>query len=322
MVKNVRNCDQSGFNTGRKSCWADRGVPRAILLVPAGKAYDCSGGLAALLEQIQTDITADLGINRVYPIQGIVEIKDTTKAPNEQTFTGDGSTVVAGENPYDLSFQWTDQGFCLLYALRKIKGLSVAFMLIDSFGQLIATDAGTPDNEDQIQGIPAYSYTNPFTWATTNTAVAAYITRLVFRPEYVNDTPGTVDFTPIGGLAVLEGLNGLLNVDIQRSAGGVRVGVSAFVKAVIDCADTDLYDTYAEELTNVSAWQVRNVATKNPIAILSVTIDDANRGWIVKADGEDPNYDPSLGNIEISLVGPTELFDLEVEGYEANWLAV
>src|ERR1700676_406423 len=248
-VKNVKQtCIVDNGNTGVGQCWNDIGVPRGIIFVPLNKTYT-TVSIAAFLTAFLPDLLADSPQARAYPVQNIVEVTDSTTAPNMQTFPGDGTQIVAGENAYTMKYRWIDGGFCLLYNLRASKGSTKAFFIIDSFGNLIGTDGGT----DLIKGIVGYNYTEPFKWATTNAAVADYNTMLSFRPGQVNENMALLDFSQNGGLGYLSSLNGLFNVHISQAAAPTSTTVS--VKAqVLGCGSTDLYDLYQDTLAVPGAW--------------------------------------------------------------------
>lgn len=312
-VKNVKqSCIVDDGNTGVGTCWNDIGIPRGILFVDPNQIFTTTS-IAALKTQLEGAILADLPGSRLYPVQNIAEPTDSTTAPNEQTFAGDGSVRVAGENNYNLSFRWVDGGFCLLYSLRKSKGQTKAFFIIDSFGQLIGTDAGTLENPEQIRGIIGYNYTNPFTWAIATTALATYATKLSFEPTQVNENIAIVDFSEDGGLGYLGRLNGLFNVGISQAAAPTITTVT--VKATVSgCGSEDLYTSYADDLAVVGAWVVRDTATNGLVTVTGVTKSAGTSGWVL-------TFATQTGKtLSVSLAGPTELDALDVSGYASNSL--
>lgn len=308
-VKNVKvSCNVDDGNTRVGDCWNDIGVPRAIIFVPKGKTYTTTS-IAAFLAAFLPDLLADDPAGRAYPVQNIVEITDSTTAPNVQVFPGDGSQIVSGENAYTMKYRWVDGGFCLLHSLRMSKGQTKAFFVIDSFGQLVGTDGGT----DLIKGITGYNYTNPFTWATTNAAVATYDTMLSFRPEQVNENIAILDFANDGGLGYLSSLEGLFNVAITQAAAPTSTHVK--VKAVVSgCGSSDLYDLYADALAVTGAWKVTRVDTGGTIVVSAVAKSAVFNGW-------DLTLTAATGlTVNVALVGPTELDALDVSGYASNKL--
>jgi hypothetical protein len=308
-VKNVKvACVTDNGNTRVGDCWNDIGVPRAVIFVPKNKTYT-TVSIAAFLAAFLPDLLNDHPSGRAYPVQNIVEVTDSTTAPNVQTFPGDGSQIISGENAYTMKYRWIDGGFCLQHSLRQSKGQTKAFFIVDSFGQLIGTDGGV----DLIKGIVGYNYTEPFKFATTNAAVADYNTMLSFRPEQVNENIAILDFANDGGLAYLSSLEGLFNVDISQAAAPTSTHVK--VKAVVSgCGSTDLYDLYADALAVPGAWAVTRVDTGGTIAVSAVAKSAVFNGW-------DLTLTAATGlTVNVALVGPTELDALDVSGYASNKL--
>lgn len=308
-VKNVKlACITDNGNTGVGDCWNNIGVPRGIIFVPKGKTYT-TASIAAFIAAFVPDLLADDPQGRAYPVQNIVEVTDSTTKPNVQTFPGDGTQIIAGENAYSMSYRWVDGGFCLQHSLRQSKGTTKAFFVIDSYGQLIGTDGGA----GLIKGIVGYNYTNPFTWATTNAAVATYDTMLSFRPEQVNENIAILDFNNDGGLGYLSSLQGLFNVTISEAVAPTSTHVK--VKAVVTgCGSQDLYDLYADDLAVTEAWNVTRVDNGGTIVVSAVAKSDVFNGW-------DLTLTDATGlTVNVALVGPTELAGLDVVGFASNQL--
>lgn len=314
-VQNVKNCKKAFGNTGVGDCYNDVGIPRAILKVPKGKEFD-STTVSALKTALEAAILANVPSQRVFPIQGIVEVTSNTGQETIQTFNSTGNIAVNFEPSYDLTFRWTDGGFCLLHALRKSNRQNISFMIIDSFGQLIATQGSTPDT---IKGIEGYNYTAPFTWSVAGDNVTGYNTRLNFRPEQVNEDIAIIDFSDDGGLGYLTGLSGLF--DVVLSQGAARAAGVLNVKAKTDCGSVDMYDLYATELGVTGAWKVTNKTTGNDVAITGVATNPNIKGWTITVNTADPDYTATAGGLLVSLAAPADLAALDVEGYESNTLA-
>jgi len=315
-VQNSKNCSKTFGNTGSGDCWNDIGIPRGIIFVPINKEYT-SVSIAAFKAALEADLLADNASLRAYPIQNIVVTTDNTAEPTVTTFTGDGSIAIGFEPNQDMTFQWTQGGFCLLHALRKSKGQNRAFMVIDSNGQLIATQGSTADT---VKGIVGYNYTNPAKWAVgTDNPITIYNTRLSFRPEQVNESIAILGFKDDGGLAYLTALSGLQDVVLTQAA--ARAAGVFNVKAKTDCGSVDLYDVYPTELAVVGAWKVVNKTTGNVVTITAVAANVNTHGWTITVDTVDPDYTATAGGLLVSFSGPTELDALNVTGYESNQLA-
>lgn len=317
-VKNISICNQQGGNTGVKACYNDIGIPRAILFVPIGATYT-TASLAALKTALAAGVLNNSPYSRIYPLQNIVQITDSSSEPTSQTFSGDNSVVFTSQGFYNLKFQWVVGGICLLIQLLKANSRNKAFLIIDSFGQLIGQEAGT----DLIKGIVGNSFTDKFKFSVGNDAVAAYTTNLTFEPSQVNENLAIVNFNlpSGGGLAYLTSLSGLLDVNISQNAaralGVLKVG------AKTACGTVNLFDDYAAALAVAGAWRAKTTTGGLPIAITSVAQDATNLGWTVTLDTTDPNYSATAGAIQIGLAGPATLAALgtPVVGYESDFLA-
>ena len=325
-VKNVPYCPPGGNNTGvNPLCYNDLGRPVGIIWGKPGRTYP-TGSIAALKTALETDILNDDAQARLFPVQNIVEVTDNTKAVNELTYSGNGKTVVTGENDYSLKFRWDVGGFCLNYVSRKQNGITRAAFIIDSKGQLWATDAGTTVTPELCKGLVGYNYTEPLKIQANNTTLTEYQTRFDFAPAQLNDSPAIINFNNEngGGLAYLTGLTGLFNVASLQGAARAA-GVLVVKEVVVGCGSTDLFDLYAAPLAVVGAWRARNKATQNPIPVTAVAQSAGNRGWQVTLDTANANYTATVGGIEVALVGPTELQAIlnttDGTGYDSAWLA-
>lgn len=319
-VGNVKlACVVDNGNTRVGDCWNDVGVPRGVIFVERNTTWT-SKTIADFLTAFLPSLLADDPQARSYPIQNIVEITDTTTAPNVQTFAGDGSQIIAGENAYTMTYRWVDGGLCLHVALRKSKGQTKAFFIIDSYGQLVGTDGGVDtDGNGLIKGIVGYNYTKPYTQATTNAAVATYDTMLSYRPEQVNENIKILDFANNGGLGYLSSLEGLFNVGITQGAAPTDVTIS--VKATImGCGSADLYDLYADDLAIAGAWNINRADNGGVIPITGVAKEASFKGWQLTfaAIAAGAVAVPAI----VGLKGPTELDALDVSGYASNTLAI
>lgn len=309
-VKNVKICNPAGGNTRVGSCWNDIGIPRGVLIGPLGVELPAST-IAALKVAIEAALLADNPYSRIYPLQGIVVPTDQTPEPNMITFAGNGQQVVAGENARSMTFQWFDGGYCLLRALRTANGTQRGVMVIDSKGQLIATD-GSGDN---IKFISAYTFAKQFKWPMTTSEVAAYNYFMSFETSQVDDAGVIIDFNAEngGGLSYLSSLQGLFNVAITQAAAPTATHVK--VKAqVVGCGSSDLYDLYADDLAVVGAWSVTRVDNGGTIVVSAVAKSAVFNGW-------DLTLTAATGiTVNVSLAGPTELDAIDVTGYESNKL--
>lgn len=311
-IKNLKLCNPGGGNTRVGSCWNKIGIPRAVLIGPLNTTFDAST-LTALKTLIEAALMANDPLQRIYPLQGIVVPTDQTPEPNMITFAGNGQQVVASENARSMTFQWYDGGYCLLRALRETNGQTRGIMVIDSFGQLLCTDAGG----NNIKFISAYTWAKQFKWAMTTSEVTAYNYFVSFEGSQIDDSGVIIDFEEngINGLGYLTGLQGLFNVGITEAAAPTSTTVK--VKAqVVGCGSADLYDLYADALADVDAWKVNRADNGGTIVVSAVVKSSVFNGWTLTLTA-------ATGlTVNVGLAGPTDLAALAapVVGYASNTL--
>lgn len=307
-VKNVlKSCLADAGNTGFGQCFTDFGMPRGVYFTPKGKIYSLAD-IATLKAALEADILADSAKDRLYPLNNIVDVKDNSEATVYQKFnTGASYRVRYGF--YNLTMQWTQGGFCVLYALLKANGQNKPFFIYTDRGFLIGTDAGTAETPDQFKGINAnIADANMFKFSD-GTNASQYTITLDFEPTQINQSIAFADFSNDGGLAYLNGLNGLQNVNLVQKA--APTSTTFTIGATTACGSVDLHDDFASELAVPGAWVAKNAATGGNVVISGVVDSPANDGWVL-------TLTTPPASVIVSLAGPTELAGLEVTGYESN----
>lgn len=311
-VKNILYTNIGG-NTGIGPKSSTIGFIKSIIFVPAGKQYPTSS-IAAFKAMIEADIIADSPFDRAYPLGNFVKPTDSSTKPVTETFP-EGSIAIVNNGFYDIEWQFLKGGLGLSIAMQKANGRNWWAFLIDDQATVRGVDAGV----GFMTGInPNLAFTPPAV-LNTGTNVAVYSTRLNFTPNQLGVDGCFIDFTQDGGLNYLTQLNGLLDVNVYqalaRASGVLKVGALASFGII------DLHTEFAADLAVTDAWQVRNKATKKPIAITSVADDPTDGGWTITVPTSDPNYSAGAGDIEVNLAGPTEINGLIGGGYEGIWLA-
>lgn len=317
-VINVNNACLTGTgNTGVGSCFNDLGIIRGAIFYPPNTPITAST-IAAFKTAMAAAILNDNPLLRARPLQDIFEITIAGGDPITFTQAATQKQIVTADGYQSLTLRFGNGGMCLLIALRKANGRNTGILFFDDNGKLWGTKSQTAD---AIEAIPVYNYTSPVKIQTQPSELPTYSTMVSFDPYYMNDGLALLDFTNDGGLTYLQGLNGLQDVTILQ--GAARNAGALTVKAITSCGTVDFFDVYAAALAVSGAWKVRSKATKNPVAILSVTQSASNRGWVVTVDTADANYTATAGGLEVSLNGPTELAALAspVVGFESNYLA-
>lgn len=311
-VKNVlTSCLADAGNTGFGQCFSDFGMPRGVYFTPKGKIYSLAD-IATLKSQLEADILADSAKDRLYPLNNIVNVTDASEATVYQKFnTGASYRVRYGF--YNLTLQWTQGGFCVLYALLKANGQNKPCFIYTDRGYLIGTDAGTTETPQQFKGIDLnIGDANMFKFSD-GTKAAEYTITLDFEPTQINQSIAFADFSNDGALAYLNGLSGLQNVTLSQLIAPTSTVVK--VGATTACGSVNLHDDFAAELAVVGAWKVKNSANGGTIVVSAVADDPADGGWALTLTA-------ATGlTVNVSLAGPTELDGLDVSGYESDALS-
>lgn len=307
-VLNIKTCGVGG-NTGYGDCFLNPKNIAGGILVPSGREYTPSetASAAALLAAIQADILKDAD-DRAYPLAQFEAVANNSVEPAKFTL-GYGRPITLNDGMYEWRFQFIDGGLCLTKSLRKFNGTNKSILLFDADGLLLGWKSGV-----NLKGIPLKNfyalpmvlndYANP----------AGYHLDIAILPTYLNDLVGFVEMN-IGDLSALRGLQNIVLVDT-----GNESLPSVSVKLLAGCKPVDLYDLYASEFEDELLWTAMN-EDGEPIAITSVTKDDATKAWIVLVDDQDANY-PVSGPVIIGLASPQNLADAGIIGYEGLSLTV
>lgn len=310
---NTLNCGVSGYgNTGFGSCILsfDRIagaflVPRSYVLTPAN--------IAALQSKLQTDAQAADPINRIYPIHYFEGITDNSADVTDQTL-GYQSLIEVNPGDYNWLFQYIEGGLCLNKALWKLKKGSWSVLFYDKAFKLFGYKSGA-----NLKGVPLKKLNVP-KWRPNDGNANVMLTQVgfVFEPSYINEQIGFVDTSDLSiDLTSIVGLQDVALTSLAaRAAGVMQIG------AITGCGSVNLYNTYGDNLNNVSAW----VATNASGALIDITSVGKNanlKGWTITLSTSDADY-VSAGPINIQLADPSTLAGapITMPGYESNKLSV
>lgn len=310
MILNKKTCLIAGGNTGVGPCFLDLKSIRMAILVPRNKAYSAADLVSkeTLLAALQAD-TLEAPRNRVYPIKNLVGITDNTEDPTIETL-GYGGSAVVRDGKYNLTFRFTEGGYCLSKALRKFNSANISVILIDDAGQLL----GWRDGAD-LKGFPLeLFYGLPPRLNDGSGAVSSYQFQIVFDSTYMADSLGFVEG---GTIAFWQALNGLQDVVLSEATGSAEPVV--LVETAIGCSGESLFTDFETELADDALWVANNKATGAAITITSVSI--ANGVATVTLDSADPDY-PVTGTVGLKLTTPALLSAAGVDGYESNELLI
>lgn len=311
----LQNCAPGYKNTGfNKSCFTEFGAPVGILFCQFGQTFPTTS-VSALKTALSAAILNDLPYQRIYPVQGIVDIVDGSEKPVVVTNNLGGKKKVR-DGFTDLMLGWWDGAFCLLYALRQMNNTLMPFLIVTNKGFLVGTDAGP----GLMKGITAaLKDAEPFTWSD-GSKLNTYNLHLNFDPSQTNENVKFVDFssTAAGGLAYLSSLTGLENIilaELSRTLGLVNVTLTT------GCGGVNLFSIYPTQFV-VGLWvaYADNAGVANlskPIAITSVTPSSTLKAYAVQLNVSDANYTAGQP-VWIGLAGPTELQAAAIGGTDGS----
>lgn len=306
----LSNCEGVFGNTGTGSCYFDIETVGGVIFVPKGATYDTSS-LANLQAALLTALTADNARERIFPVNNIIDCKPNSEKVVIQTSNTGAKKVV--RDVYDqLDLSWWDGGFCLLYQLRKGNGLNNPFLLYTINGLLIGVDAGA----GLIKGItPTLAWANAMGWSD-GTKSADYMISLNWNAKQTNDNVKIIDFSPVGGQAYLDSLQGLQTINLVKQA---RVVALLTVGLRLACGGVDLFPSYPTEFVAATwrAYADTNGAINKakPIAITSAT--PTADGYAIQITVGDANYTAGAP-IWLGLEGPTELLAAGIGGVDGS----
>lgn len=311
MILNKKTCLIAGGNTGVGPCFLDLKSIRMAILVPKNAVY-LEAELATketLLAALQAD-TLEVSRNRVYPIKNLVGITDNTEEPTLETL-GYGGIAVVRDGKYNLTFRFTEGGFCLSKSLRKFNSANISVILIDDAGQLLGWRDGSG-----LKGFPLeLFYALPPRMNDGAGAVASYQFQIVFDSSYLADNLGFIEG---GSISFWQSLNGLQDVVLIAAAGNAEPILK--ISTAIGCSGENLLTDFATELQEETLWIATNKATGADITVTSVSI--VGGVATVTLDATDPDYPAGVGSLGVKLTTPVLLAAAGVEGYESNELLV
>lgn len=316
-------CLENVENTGVDACTFDPKMIVGVIMTP--KRFQISltamtGGDAAVLTFIQDAILNDNKALRLFPINNLEGIADSSEALVVQTMPYGGKHV-AREGMLDWTLQYVSGGLSLHKKLRSFNGNAYDFFLVDSSNQIIGTQGVDADGNTVLQAIPT---DGGFFWAAPwkaadGSKVTDYGIRLVFAPKYVNDF---VEFYAFGsGYDLPSLLLGIETVHLSSPSANATSG-SYNVVGLTEDSKTNVVTLYPTQLAVGDLWTAQNAATGDAIEIVSVTVNQVVGGagipgFVVALLKTDANYPAAGGHVILSWVGPTELAAADIANMEA-----
>lgn len=244
---------------------------------------------------------------RIYPIWKFDEVADNSEQLTVNT-SGYGTKKPGREGDYEWSFTLLEAGMCFqkrLRTLNNLKGYKVVFF--DKQHVMWGTQNLTNN------GLKGYSYSYIHAEKlkiNDGSKDAIYVWRVsLYKPEELNDNFSFLKLE----VDPEESVKGNIDVTVTQlatSSGHVIVGVKT------RCDDTDLYETYADDMAVEGAFVCKD-SGGTVIDLGSVTKDNALKGWNLAG----------AGIATVSLATPKALAALGVgggseSGFESDTLTV
>lgn len=319
-------CLDNAQNTGTDACAFDPKMLVQIILTP--KKYQVARavlqtGDAGVLTALQDDCNNDSKSLRLYPINGIENITDSSEALVVQTL-GYGAKHVVRDGMQDWTLQFVNGGLSLLKKLRSFVGATHDFFLVDSNNVVIGTKGTDATGADCLQAISldsGFFYAQPWK-ASDGSKVSEYAVRLSFAPKYINDF---VEFYAFGAGYDLPSLLVGLETVVLTSPGANATSGSYNVIGLTQDSKTNILSLYPTQLLVANLWKATNDAGL-VIAISGITTNPnlggaGIAGFVVALTKTDPNY-PTSGDVHLTFVGPTELTAADIEGIESTSVSI
>lgn len=313
-VLNAIQCATNLKNTGVCDCPFDPKLIIGKIMIPKSRVLT-----QAEVDDIQAtleDLVQVAKANRIFPVQKLVAVTDSSEEPTFKTF-GYGSQVPVREGKYNWTFEFVEGGVPLNNALRSFNGSSSKYaeLYIESSNVLIGTSKKDANGEDGLAGVPqegGYPYTYP--WKVANgTDPASYRTQSQFQPVYINDNIAFVQIpTTTYLLSELAGLQDVTLKIVATNDADDELTIKAY-----DACKKDMYDDFSDELEEVTAW-IGADADGTTIA-KTVAKDDAAKGWVITYSSADLTEGDTW-----TLAAPTVLAvaPITMPGYESNTVTV
>lgn len=299
-------CANNVANVGFGSCFLDMEQIVGAFIVPNGFSLS-----AADLADLQTALIADtkvaVKLNRVFPLHNFVQMTSNTEDKTVQSFNYGGKKVVR-EGDYDLTFEFTEGGLCLLKALRSFNSNGVwSVIFYDSKFRIFGTTGST---EGSLYGIPLKMlWANPWT-PNDGTKTAMYAVQMVFEPRYINE-----DLAYAEADSYITDILGLQDIIITKNSWNEATGVANI--SVYSRCGTNLYEVFPTELALAAVYTAANGVTGAAITVSSVAAVAATKTFNVTVDTADPDFPAGTQGVVLDLAAIAVLEANGIEGYES-----
>lgn len=297
--------DNSKGNTGIPDCPFDPALLEGIILTPQGFKITKTQITSTLLATLKAATHAARGA-RIFPILNFEDIEDKTEEPTYETF-GYGTKKLVKENPYDFDITYLDGALCLSNQLRLFNTKKWSAFFVNNQGVLMGIKSA-----DDLLAIPLETFFAKAVKIATGSTSSRFMFNVQFEKKYLNEQIGFVQ-TDFDIFDEVKGLLNVLLVQVTALASG-----KVTVQVVTSCGSQNLYDLYSTNLTQVSAWVVKNATTGNAITVTSVATNPTASAFELTLNTSDTDYPTSGNKLTIELSAPAVLSasPINMSGYE------
>lgn len=312
---NVIFCGADVKNTGVCDCFFDPKLITGGLLIPKDKVFTSTELLDVNIQATLEAAVADSKNLRVFPLPSFNNITDNSADDTVQTF-GYGSVETVIEGNYDWLLGFRKGGVNLSNAMRSFNGLIGKYRLIlfENQNTMIGTSRLDANGDWGMGGIPLEDLKTTKWKVNDGTNLTGYGLKVVFKPEYINEL---ISFKKVAKTSfLLSELSGLEDIKLTVVEADTDAD-TVTVTAASDCGSTDMYDDYADELAEDTAWVVKG--SDGVTKAVTVATDGDAKGWVLTYTTDEVEDGDT-----ITLAAPSVLAaaPINLPGYEGDTVTV
>lgn len=266
MAKLLNACagDAGMENTGVE-CDKMLAVLLGLMAVPATAKWskaDMADPLAFFQEKIHAPKA-----ERFYPIFADLKNFEVADGSDQQETYGDGTTKLLRLGGYTMTLSFIRGGECLAKKLLSLNKKGYRVIVFDELDQFkVRKNADGTYSGLKVTDL----YGSRPQLATYAASFQNKVVINISTEEYIKHASIFKSDTE------LSDLTGLLDVDVESKAAAIATKVT--VGASTECAGTDLYDLYPDDLAVPDAWKVMD-STGAAVTVTTVAKNAAVKGW-------------------------------------------
>lgn len=255
-------------NVGKNKCDVQLGafayfIPTARELTPAELATE-TALIAALRAGALLSRSAQ---NKVFILPKFSDVTDNTAEPSTETL-GDGRTQTGVEPAPSYTNEYP-MGFCQAQAIGAFNGYTGKGYIVDANGIFLFVNRA--DGGGKPFSVAEMFTSVPRVGAYTGKRVVT--TRINFAnvDEWRNASAVRISLGELTNIPAQE--------DVALYSAAAPVAYTFTVGGRIKCANTEIFDAYAVQLSDPANWKVTRLDTGATVTVSAVAQDAAAKGW-------------------------------------------